>query len=261
MTHSYHQARKRFGQHFLVNETVLEKITAAIGLSTTDHVVEIGPGKGALTQYLLPLVNHLTVIEIDHDLAGYLRSRFENIVNFTLYNTDVLHFDWSATFTTRQRLVGNLPYNITSVLLFQLFEFTELIQDMHFLLQKEVVDRLTAAPGSSNYSRLSVMAQYHANICSLFEVEASCFDPPPRVESAFARFDLHATPPYPAKNFALFAKIVKEAFCYRRKTLANSLSHFINAQQLEQLGIDPHWRPQQISVENFVKISNSGFIS
>jgi 16S rRNA (adenine1518-N6/adenine1519-N6)-dimethyltransferase len=248
--------RKRFGQHFLIDETVLEKITAAIGLSQEDQVIEIGPGKGALTQYLLPRVKNLTVIEIDRDLAAYLQTRFAQETKLTLYNIDVLQFDWPAILTTPHRLVGNLPYNITSVLLFQLFEFSHRIEDMHFLLQKEVVDRLTAAPGSSNYGRLSVMAQYHANISSLFEVEANSFDPPPRVESAFARFELFSTPPYPAKDFNLFSQIVKEAFCYRRKTLANSLSRFIKAEELERLGIDPRWRPQQISVENFVKISN-----
>ncbi len=248
--------RKRFGQHFLTDQTVLEQIAEAIGLAPDDSLIEIGPGKGALTQFLLPRVKHLDAIEIDRDLAAYLETKYAKADNLTIYNADVLHFDWQTLLAQSQRIVGNLPYNITSVLLFKLFAWSSQIKDMHFLLQKEVVERLVAAPGNHHYGRLSVMAQYHCAITLLFTVDAHAFSPPPRVQSAFARFVPHAIPPFKAQDFNLFTALVKEAFCYRRKTLANSLHKFITASALESLNIDPRWRAEQITVENFVKISN-----
>lgn len=250
-------ARKRFGQHFLTDVTVLEKIIAAIGIHPTDHFVEIGPGRGVLTSLLLAKVGRLDAIEIDRDLVALLKQRFGASPHFTLHEGDILHFDWQPLLkNTSLRLVGNLPYNITTPLLFQLFTLSH-VQDMHFLLQKEVVTRLTAPAGSTHYGRLTVMAQYFAQLTSLFDVSSSAFSPPPRVESAFIRIEPYAVLPAPAKDFTVFSSIVKEAFSYRRKILANSLRKFISAHALEGLGIHPHQRPQEITVENFVKISDN----
>jgi 16S rRNA (adenine1518-N6/adenine1519-N6)-dimethyltransferase len=256
--HSHFHPRKRFGQHFLTDEAVLEQMASIIGIASEDYIVEIGPGRGALTQYLLPLAKKIDAIEIDRDLAAYLQQHYANQENLTIHNADVLHFDWGSLLKLPplKRIVGNLPYNITTPLLFQLFDWSSQIKNMHFLLQKEVVERLTAPVGSHNYSRLTVMAQYHAQLTMLFAVPASAFSPPPRVESAFVRIIPYQTPPIKAQNLTTFAEVVKEAFSYRRKTLANSLRKLITTAELESLNIDPHWRPQQITVENFVKISN-----
>lgn len=252
-----HPPRKRFGQHFLTDETVLEHIAASIGISPTDHLIEIGPGRGALTRYLLPCVKQLIVIEIDRDLVAYLQQHYAQVKHLIIHNADVLRFDWQSLYAGQPlRIVGNLPYNITTPLLFKLFDWSALIQDMHFLLQKEVVDRLTAPVGSHNYSRLTVMAQYHAQLTALFDVGPQAFSPPPQVESAFVRIVPYSSPPAKAHDLDLFSQVVKEAFTYRRKTLANSLRKLISASTLENINIDPHWRPQQITVENFVKISN-----
>ncbi len=247
--------RKRFGQHFLIDEAVLAKMIAAIGLHAEDDLIEIGPGEGALTQHLLPLVRQLKAIEIDRDLVAHLQLKFRNTDTLIVFNADVLRFDWCSLLSSPHRVVGNLPYNITTPLIFKLFGLRNII-DMHFLLQKEVVERLTASVGSSHYSRLTVMAQYHAELTHLFEVGAHAFFPPPRVESAFVRIAPFASPPFLATNYKIFSQVVQEAFSYRRKTIANSLRKLIPSSDLESLNIDPHWRPQQITVENFVKISN-----
>jgi 16S rRNA (adenine1518-N6/adenine1519-N6)-dimethyltransferase len=252
------RVRKRFGQHFLTDEGVLERIAAAIGIEASDAMVEIGPGQGALTQYLLPLVKHLDVIEIDRDLVAWLKQQYKEEPRLTIHQADVLQFDWQTLFTASpKRIVGNLPYNITTPLLFQLLGYGAKIRDMHFLLQKEVVDRLTADVGSPEYGRLTVMAQYYAQLTPLFTVSADSFSPPPQVESAFIRITPYPQLPYLAKDLTVFQQVVKEAFNYRRKTLSNSLRKFLTEETLRRLDIDPQWRPQQITVENFVKISNS----
>jgi len=248
--------RKRFGQHFLIDQAVLEQIVMAIGIAENDCLIEIGPGRGALTHWLLPLAKQLDVIEIDRDLVNYLQRHYGHFQQLTIHNADVLHFDWGSLLTSgKRRVVGNLPYNITTPLLFKLFEWSAFIQDLHFLLQKEVVERLTAPAGSPHYSRLSVMAQYHAQLTLLFTVGPEAFSPPPRVESALVRI-VPWTPPIQAQDFTLFANVVKEAFSHRRKTIANSLRKLITIDALNRLNIDPQSRPQQITVENFVKISN-----
>lgn len=254
---THFRPRKRFGQHFLIDETVLERIAAAIGAAPDDPLVEIGPGRGALTQYLLPQVKHLDVVEIDRDLAAYLRQHFAESPHLAIHNADALHFDWSSLQPGRRlRIVGNLPYNITTPLLFKLFEYSEHIQDMHFMLQKEVVLRLTAPVGSHQYGRLTIMAQYHAELSAMFTVPPTAFLPPPKVESALVRIVPHRHLPVKAKDFNQFATVVKEAFNHRRKTLANSLRQLVTTDELKRLDIDPQWRPEQITVANFVKISN-----
>lgn len=256
----YFAPRKRFGQHFLTDQAILHDIISAIQIEKNDDMVEIGPGKGILTQQLINCApKHLDIIEIDRDLAAFLQEKFSSIHFLTIHNKNILEFDWQPLLAEHQwiRIVGNLPYNITTPLLFQLFELGRQVQDMHFLLQKEVVERLTAPVGSHNYSRLSVMAQYFANLESLFNVSHTAFSPPPKVESAFIRIIPFKTPPFPAKDLTLFSAIVKEAFTYRRKTLANSLHRLVPVNILTSLNIDPHLRPQQLTVENFVKISNN----
>ncbi len=252
------RSRKRFGQHFLTDETVLEQLVAAIGISPQDHFIEIGPGRGALTQYLVALANQVDAIEIDRDLCDYLKTQFHDVKNLNIYNQDVLKFNWSTLVKSKsnQRLVGNLPYNITTPLLFKLFKLNQYVKDMHFLLQKEVVDRLTAPAGSTEYSRLTVMAQYYAQLTPILYVDADAFTPPPKVQSAFLRIVPYSELPYQALDLTMFEEIVREAFTHRRKTLANSLRKYFTSVQLEQLNIDPACRPQQVTVENFVKISN-----
>lgn len=254
---NFHHPRKRFGQHFLIDESVLAGIVAAIAPQKEDYLIEIGPGQGQLTHLLVDQVKHLDVIEIDRDLVAELHHRFHAFPELTIYNQDILNFDWGQfNYPQSLRVLGNLPYNITTPLLFQLLTIPNRIQDFHFLLQKEVVERLTAPVGSHHYSRLSVMAQYFAELYQLFTVPPSAFDPPPKVESAFVRIIPYSIPPFVAQDFEKFTLLVKEAFTYRRKTLTNSLRHLITSTDLERLEIDPHLRPQQLSVENFVKISD-----
>lgn len=251
-----HHPRKRFGQHFLNDHGVLMQIVQAVAPGEQDHLIEIGPGQGALTRYLLPRVKHLDIIEIDRDLVAQLRVEFAQAPNLTVYQADVLQAPWELLLSKPKRVTGNLPYNITTPLLFMLFNFGAKISDMNFLLQKEVVDRLTATAGSTHYSRLTVMAQYFAKLTPLFEVGPEAFSPPPKVNSAFIQIIPYPTLPFKALDFNLFTQVVKEAFSYRRKTLANSLRRLVSVEALEKLNIDPHCRPQQITVENFVKISN-----
>ncbi|WP_423063140.1 16S rRNA (adenine(1518)-N(6)/adenine(1519)-N(6))-dimethyltransferase RsmA [Candidiatus Paracoxiella cheracis] len=249
--------RKRFGQHFLRDPNVLNKLLSAIAPRSTDHVVEIGPGQGVLTELLLPAVKRLDAIEIDRDLVTLLEERFSADNNLTIHQADVLKFDLNSIETDNERLriVGNLPYNISTPLLFKLFSYGNLIQDMIFMLQKEVVDRLTATPGSHDYGRLSVMAQYFCEDSRLFTVGPEAFSPPPKVESAVVclipRQHTHSV-----NDLNLLTTIVREAFSYRRKTLRNCLKKYISAEDLQTLNIDPIKRPQELTVEDFVKISN-----
>jgi 16S rRNA (adenine1518-N6/adenine1519-N6)-dimethyltransferase len=253
----FHHPRKRFGQHFLVDDRVLAEIVAAIAPQKEDYLIEIGPGQGQLTQLLVNQVQRLDVIEIDRDLVAALQEQFHSFPQLTIYNQDILKFNWGQlTLPKPLRIVGNLPYKITTPLLFQILTLPNPIQDCHFLLQKEVVDRLTAPVGSHNYSRLTVMSHYFADLAEIFTVPSKAFFPAPKVESAFIRITPHPIPPYVASHFENFSRVVKEAFTYRRKTLANSLRHLTSAEDLKALNIDPQLRPQQITVENFVKISN-----
>ncbi len=254
----YKNTRKRFGQHFLDDIGVLENIVEAIGPAEHDHLVEIGPGHGVLTEALIDRCGTLDVIEIDRDLVKILQEKFRDHTNITIHQADVLQFDFQQLMTTNKplRVVGNLPYNISSPLLFKLFSISECIQDMNFMLQKEVALRLTAKTGDSDYSRLSVMAHYFCENVLLFIVPPTAFNPPPRVESAFICLTPHKNKKSRANDLHLFSQIVKEAFTYRRKTLGNALKRLITPEKLREIGIDPMLRPQQLTVENFVKISN-----
>ncbi len=250
-------AKKRFGQHFLHSLPVLQQILSAIRPQTQDHLIEIGPGEGVLTALLIPLCQRLDAIEIDSDLVAHLTQRFNQHKNSVIHQHDILDFALSSL--TQQnhslRIVGNLPYNISSPLLFKLFSQLPLIKDMHFMLQKEVVLRMTATVGSHDYNRLSVMSQYFCDNTLLFDVDRHAFSPAPQVDSAVVRL-LPKQPEVSADNLERFAHVVKTAFMQRRKNLKNCLSSCIGSETLEKLGIKPTCRPQELSVSEFVKISN-----
>lgn len=251
-----HQAKKRFGQNFLHDENIIDKIVEFIEAKTDEHIVEIGPGMGAITHRLLPHVAKLTAVEIDRDLIAYLEKFFSDDSHFHLVNEDVLKFDFS-TLAGTFRVVGNLPYNISTPLLFHLFEYTGKIIDLHVMLQKEVIDRIKAEAGSKSYGRLSVMTQYHCAIGRDFFISASSFKPKPKVDSAFMRLTPHKSKPYTANDYGLFANIVRDAFNMRRKQLKNSLSQYISAEQLETISIDPSRRPESLTVQEYVNIANN----
>lgn len=253
-----HHPRKRFGQHFLIDPNVLMEILRCLQLQKTDRVVEIGPGQGALTEFLLSHLDHLDAVELDRDLIAYLQQQFD-AKRLTVHSADALNFNYHALSKQKSdlRIVGNLPYNISTPLLFKLFSEIDCIKDMHFMLQKEVVLRLTAKVGTTDYSRLSVMAHYYCDNTYLFTVPPTAFDPPPKVESAVIRLVPKKQLPLSAQEFNVFSQVVKEAFNYRRKTLSNCLKRFIDANTLSSLDIDPNTRPQNISVSEFIRISNA----
>ena len=251
-----HIARKRFGQNFLTDTMVIDRIIAAINPQPGQSLVEIGPGLGAITDRLLRYVEHLHVIEIDRDLVATLAEKHGD--KLTIHATDVLKFEFANLPNKPWRIVGNLPYNISTPLLFHLLTYADSITDMYFMLQKEVVTRICAQPNTSNYGRLSIMLQYYCQVDDLFTVPNTAFKPQPKVESAIIRLQPYARKPAVAKDEQKFAVLVKTAFMHRRKTIANNLSTMISAEDLQQLNIDPKCRPQTLSVADFVKISNGG---
>lgn len=250
-----HRPRKRFGQNFLKSPQVIQQIIHAIHPQPDDNLIEIGPGLGALTKPLLTAVNHLHVIEIDRDLANQLMTTLGNTQKITLHLQDVLQVNFNAFESKNMRIVGNLPYNITTPLIFQLLTFESNIQDMHFMLQKEVVDRLCAVPNTKDYGRLSIMVQYHCEAEYLFSVEPNAFFPAPKVNSAVVRL----TPrPFPIKasNIKLLQTITRDAFNLRRKTLSNALKLYLGSEDFIALDLNPMLRPEVLSITDFIKISN-----
>ena len=248
-----HQPRKRFGQNFLVDPLVIASIVAAIHPARGEHLIEIGPGLGALTRPLLAAAGQLRAIEIDRDLAAGLTRDFG--AGLILHVTDVLRFDF-ATLGDGLRVIGNLPYNISTPLLFHLAANAARIRDIHVMLQKEVVERMVAAPADSNYGRLSVMLQYRFAMEKLLDVPSAAFDPAPAVESAVVRLTPWRPLPFMARDQPLFARVVAAAFSQRRKTLRNSLRHFIVAEDFAALGIAPTARAQELSVAQFVALAD-----
>ncbi|MCW8452177.1 16S rRNA (adenine(1518)-N(6)/adenine(1519)-N(6))-dimethyltransferase RsmA [Legionella quinlivanii] len=248
-----HRPRKRFGQNFLQNQSIIAQIITAIHLSPTDTVVEIGPGMGAMTQALLKILPKLTAVEIDRDLYALLNETYSP-EQLQLINADALtvHYDQLGT---DLRVVGNLPYNISTPLLIHLFGFVSSIQDMHFMLQKEVVERLVASPGSKDYGRLSIITQYYCQADFLFEVPPEAFFPKPKVDSAIVRLKPYTNSPYPKIDIIRFQNLVAQAFSMRRKTLANNLKPLLSANDISNLGIDPLRRPEQISIREYIDIS------
>jgi 16S rRNA (adenine1518-N6/adenine1519-N6)-dimethyltransferase len=251
----HHIPRKRFGQNFLVDTQVIGSIIQAINPDRDDCLVEIGPGLGALTRPLLRSTSHLDVVEIDRDIVDRLRWEFPK-EKLTVHACDALEFDFS-TLGKSLRVVGNLPYNISTPLLFHLGQFAEVIRDMHFMLQKEVVARMVAAPSTPDYGRLSVMLQRRFELEQLFTVPADCFRPAPKVESAFVRMIPLTQPLIEASREGLFASIVAAAFSQRRKTLRNTLSRYLKPEDYAALKINPGLRAENLSVAEFVAITNS----
>ena len=256
---STHTARKRFGQNFLNDEVIIHRIIQAIAPVKGEHIVEIGPGLGALTGHLLTASGNFDAIELDRDLLPGLLKQFSSKEGFRLHQGDALTFDFASLYNSEQhlRLVGNLPYNISTPLIFYLLSFAGMIKDMHFMLQKEVVSRLTASPNEKNFGRLSVMVQYYCHAELMLHVPPDAFTPPPKVHSAFVRLTPHKKIPYPCTNIELLETIVREAFSLRRKTLRNSLRKIISSAHLESIGINPQLRAENLSIESFVHICNS----
>ena len=252
-----HTPRKRFGQNFLHDPTVIAKIIAAINPQQEDQLVEIGPGQGAITLPLLQSTGRLTVIELDRDLVEPLKMLCTGAGDLTVHNTDALRFDFRELYSgTQLRIIGNLPYNISTPLLFHLLAQHECIRDMHFMLQKEVVNRMAAAPGGGQYGRLSVMLQYRCEVIPLFSIGAGAFNPPPKVESAFVRLVPHAQPPVEVSDEKVFAQLVTQAFSQRRKTLRNALRGLLNEDEISGLGIDPSARAETLPLESFAALAN-----
>lgn len=252
------RARKRFSQHFLRDTTVLTALAQAIAPQPSDHIVEIGPGHGELTELLLPLVQRLDAIEIDRDLVVYLQKKFFGVDHLMIHSQDVLTVNFGALQQEGAllRIVGNLPYHISTPILFKLFSIPKSIQDIHIMLQKEVAERLTAAVNTAHYGRLSVMAQYYCQLVDLFTVDPGAFYPAPQVDSAVIRMTPRVSSVLRAHDADQLSALVKEAFTYRRKTLRNSLKKWVSATELETLSISPEQRAQQLTVEDFIKISN-----
>ena len=255
----FHLTRKRFGQHFLKDSIILEKIIATIRPQKTDTIIEIGPGQGALTDFLINECAQLILVEIDRDLVAFLQKKYNYSKNLTIYQSDILQFDLSTSKieNKRLRILGNLPYNISTPLLFHLFAQIEFIKDIHCMFQKETVLRLTASVNDTNYGRLSIMSQFFCDNSLLFNVPSNAFIPPPKVESAFMRLIPGKTTTNTVKDLNQFSALVKEAFTYRRKTIANALKKLIPNKKWNIIGINPQARPQELTVEDFVKISNS----
>jgi 16S rRNA (adenine1518-N6/adenine1519-N6)-dimethyltransferase len=253
-----HRARKRFGQNFLRDANVIRQIAAAIHPREQQHLIEIGPGQGALTAELVASGCQLDVIELDRDLIPILESTFAGETRFNIHQGDALRFDYQQLYDGQQplRLVGNLPYNISTPLIFHLLEYAPVIDDMHFMLQLEVVNRLAAQPGSKAWGKLSVMAQYHCQIDSLFEVPPSAFTPAPKVQSAIVRMTPRRQLVRDPQLELRLRRVVYAAFAQRRKTLRNNLRDLINMQQLEDLGISPGARAETLSVQQFVALSD-----
>lgn len=253
-----HIPRKRFGQHFLLDPTIIENIIAVIHPQPSENLVEIGPGLGALTLPILKKVKKLSAIELDMDLAAKLPELCKGLGELKLYQEDALTFDFEQLIKNASplRLFGNLPYNISTPLLFHVLNYAHDIKDMYFMLQKEVVDRLAADPNTASYGRLSIMVQYYCVVDALFAVPPSAFSPPPKVASAIVRLTPYQTLPYKALNLPLFKTLVRQAFSKRRKTLKNALKNWIDPEIWKHTPIENHCRPETLSVKDYVELSN-----
>ncbi|MRT12060.1 dimethyladenosine transferase [Buttiauxella brennerae ATCC 51605] len=257
--HQGHLARKRFGQNFLNDQFVIDSIVSAINPLKGQAMVEIGPGLGALTEPVGERLDEMTVIELDRDLAARLQTHPFLAPKLTIYQQDAMTMDFgelSQKIGKPLRVFGNLPYNISTPLMFHLFSYTDAIADMHFMLQKEVVNRLVAGPNCKAYGRLSVMAQYYCNVIPVLEVPPTAFTPAPKVDSAVVRLVPHATIPNPVKELRVLSRITTEAFNKRRKTIRNSLGHLFSPEVMAELGIDATLRAENISVAQYCKLAN-----
>lgn len=253
-----HIPRKRFGQHFLHDPLVIQRIIDAIDPSADDCVVEIGPGEGALTRPLLQRLNTLHVVEIDRDLVGSLAEHAIENPRLEVHQADALRFDFCRLCRPQAaRIIGNLPYNISTPLLFHLAAQYECLRDIHVMLQKEVVDRIVAEPGSKDYGRLSVMLQFTFRHEALFTIGRGAFQPPPKVESAFLRLVPHARPPVEVHRPADLGRLVTQAFSQRRKTVRNALKGLLSAEEIQAQEVDPGLRPERLSLAQFARLANT----
>ncbi len=252
-----HTPRKRFGQNFLHDHNIIYNILSSLQAKPGQHWVEIGPGQGALTEPLSKMGLRLDVVELDRDLVAILIEKFKHS-DLRIHSGDALRFDFSALAGDNEklRIIGNLPYNISTPLMFHLLDNASCIEDMHFMLQKEVVDRICAIPGSKKYGRLSVMMQYHCATELLFDVPPESFDPAPKVMSAIVRLVPHEIPPVQVNNMAKLNTVVTHAFSQRRKTLRNSLKKIIYENAIIDLKIDPSARAEVLTLDDFARLSN-----
>jgi len=251
----HYRPRKRFGQHFLTDSGVINDIVAAIAARPDDVLVEIGPGTGAITRPLAATGAELHLVEFDRDLVAALRSEFAHADNVHVHEADALSFDFGSL-GRDLRIVGNLPYNISTPLLFHLIDYRDHIRDMHFMLQKEVVDRMSAVPGSKRYGRLTIMLGCYMEVMPLFDVSPDAFNPPPKVTSSVV-----ALRPLPAdavtvSDAAGLSRLLARAFAQRRKTVRNALKQIANSSQLESAGIDPGWRPENVPIDSWIRLAD-----
>ena len=251
-----HRARKRFGQNFLHDPGVIQRIIQVIGPQPGEKLVEIGPGQGAITLPLLQACHQLHVVELDRDLIAPLAQQAAGVGELLIHQDDALRFDFSSLAEGhRLRIVGNLPYNISTPLLFHLLSQSGSIQDMHFMLQKEVVDRMAASPGGSDYGRLSVMIQYHCQVQPLFRIGPGAFNPAPKVDSAFVRLTPWSTLPVTVADYEQFKNLVRQAFSQRRKTLRNTLKTLLDENAIRAAGVDPGIRPENVTLEQYAVLA------
>ncbi|MGN1394688.1 MAG: 16S rRNA (adenine(1518)-N(6)/adenine(1519)-N(6))-dimethyltransferase RsmA [Succinivibrionaceae bacterium] len=253
-----HTARKRFGQNFLQDKNVIANIVKAINPQKNDNIVEIGPGLAAITTPISELVDKLHVIELDRDLADRLRNNPFLSPKLEIHETDALRYNFSeiATPSNKIRVFGNLPYNISTPLMMHLFDNIELIKDMHFMLQKEVVERLAAAPNSKDYGRLGIITQYYCKVIPIMEVKPHAFRPAPKVTSAVVRLIPHEQKPYQANSIKNLERVLAMAFNQRRKTVHNSLGDLFTDEMLAQANIEPNQRAENITLQQFVMLAN-----
>lgn len=254
-----HQARKRFGQNFLHDQTVIERIIASINAGKDDQLLEIGPGQAALTDHLAATGARLDCVELDRDLAKFLQQRFQNQDHVTIHQQDILKFDLHSLGDEDHslRVIGNLPYNISTPVMFHLLKEHRLIKDMVFMLQLEVIQRMVAGPGDKNYGRLGLMLQYYCEVEHLFNVPSAAFTPRPKVSSAIVRLTPHREFPVTAKDPKTLELVIRTAFNQRRKTLKNSLKPLFSTESLAELPIDISLRPENLSLQDYVVVSDA----
>jgi len=255
-----HIPRKRFGQNFLHDQNVIQRIVQSIQPRNGQHLVEIGPGQGAMTTPLLEVLGEMDVIELDRDLVEPLQRKLARVGQLHIHQADALKFDFCGLYKkegSKLRVVGNLPYNISTPLLFHLIDQIHCIEDMHFMLQKEVVERIVAKPGCKDYGRLGIMLSYYCEAQMLFTVGPEAFNPPPKIDSAIIRLVPHAHPPVELSQPEFLGQIVRAAFAQRRKTLRNNLKDLLDANTIQSLGIDPGIRAEQLTLSEFARLANA----
>jgi 16S rRNA (adenine1518-N6/adenine1519-N6)-dimethyltransferase len=254
-----HKAKKRFGQNFLHDQGVIERIVRAINPKPNQNLVEIGPGLGALTTHVLPKAQSLNVVELDRDVIPKLEVACTGLGSLNIFQHDAMKFDFGQLYSEQVgkiRVFGNLPYNVSTPLMFHLFSVVDRIQDMHFMLQKEVVERLAAEPNTKAYGRLTVMAQYYCQVEFLFIVKPGAFNPAPKVDSAIVRLIPRTTDDFEQCDTQLLQQVLTAAFSKRRKTLRNALRDIVSTELMAEANIDPARRPETLSVAEFVKLTN-----